>query len=219
MRFGWVASVAGIALSSLGLGACSSGQTGSPDCVGPVSCVCDPLYGGGTLLRVHAESAGAGKLEAVVDEVFAPSDRAPNAQLGDRVGGSVLAERPCARGAPSTLQVGAELLVLYSAGVSRDPTQPRSAALLDGVFSFAIPWADTLSFGDSTQLASAELSVLFTPESCLERFPADPAPPCNDTPASAACSAAPRESGGGPGWFALLFGLGLLVRLRRAPAR
>ena len=172
------------------------------------------------MLRVHAENVGSGKLDAVVDEVFAPSDRAPDAQLGDRVGGSVLAERPCARGAPSTLQVGAELLVLYSAGVSRgDRMQPRSAALLDGVFSYAIPWADTLSFGGSHELASAELSVLFTPESCLERFPADPAPPCNDTPAGSACSAAPRESGHASSSFALLVGLLLLGRSRRAPAR
>src|SRR5881394_2025730 len=95
MRFGRLALALGFALGFAETG-CSSGQTGSPDCVGATSCACDPLLSGGTLLRVHVERVDVGKLEAVVDEVFASPQYAHNAELGDRIGGSVLAEQPCA---------------------------------------------------------------------------------------------------------------------------
>jgi len=239
----------------LALGGCSSGQTGSPDCVGPEACVCDPLYGAGTLLRVHVERVDAGKLEAVVDEVFAPLQNAHNAEVGDRVGGSVLAEQPCARDAASSISVGSELLVLYSAGFTHDYpncstfqdcatadcanlTEPalsdcwnacdgktsefcakqRGAALLDGVFSWAIPWSDTLSFGAARELPSSEISVLYSHESCVERFPADPAPPCNDV-VMGHCSTTPRQSAHGVSSWALLLGLMLVGGVRREVRR
>jgi len=213
MRFAWLALALGFALSCP-LGGCLSGQTGSPDCVGPESCICDPLYGAGTLLRVHVERIEAGRLEAVVDEVFTSFyGVASETVVGDHVAGSLLAEQPCAPGAPSTLQVGSELFVLYSPG--HEQGSPR---LLDGVFSWAVPWAETLSFGGSTELSSSELSVLETPESCHERFPSAPAPPCNDTQTGMACSAAPQTSSSGLGYGAMLLGLtALLLRARRRP--
>lgn len=253
MRFVSAALALGFVLSCA-LGACSSGQTGSPLCVGPESCVCDPLYGGGTLLRVHVERVEAGKLEAVVDEIFSAPGRFSDAQVGERVGGSLLAEQPCAPDAASNLQVGDELLVLYSAGSSRDYpncsafqdcaaadcakltepalsdcwnacddetnafcTQQRGAALLDGVFSWAVPWGDTLSFGPSRELASSDISVLFSHESCVERFPAPPAPPCRDVIVGGPCSATPRASVHGVGSLVLLLGFLLARRVRRSP--
>jgi hypothetical protein len=103
--------------AALGLGACSSGQTGSPDCMGPVWCICDPLYGGGTLLRVRAERFESGKLEAVVQEIFeSPGVAFSQLVEGDRVGGSLGGEQPCASGAASSIEVGSEQLVLYSPG-------------------------------------------------------------------------------------------------------
>src|SRR5574338_527527 len=92
---------------------CISGQTGSPDCVGPTSCICDPLYGGGSLLRVHSELASDGKLVARVDEVLGEVYHPSTVRVGDRVGGSVLAEKPCARDEPSGTAAGAELFVLF----------------------------------------------------------------------------------------------------------
>src|SRR5262245_47148827 len=164
------------ALCALALGGCLSGQTGSPDCVGPTSCLCDPLYGTGTLLRVHGESAQDGKLIAVVDQVFATIYGTPSeVQVGDRVGGSVIAEKPCALAYTAQTLVNAELFVLYFAGSADD----RSAALLDGAFSFVVPWGDELDFGGSHRLPSSEVNVLTGPESCLQRFPASPAPPCD----------------------------------------
>lgn len=256
MRLGRLAWVVVIALGSAAFGGCLSGQTGSPDCVGRTSCVCDPLYGGGTLLRVHVESVEAGKLEAVVDEVFAPPQNAHNAEVGDHVGGSLLAEQPCGGEGSSNLQAGQELLVLYSAGVNPDYpncsafqacaaadcaslpepelsdcwtacddkthdfcSQQRGVALLDGVFSWAVPWSDTLSFGAGHELSSSEVSVLFSHESCGERFPASPPPPCNDTQTVGLCSAAPRAgSHDYSAWTSLLWGLLLARRLRRRPA-
>jgi hypothetical protein len=246
--------VLGLGLSC-GLSGCVSGQTGSPECAAAVSCVCDPVSGGGTLLRVRVEQGTAGKLAAVVEEVFAPPRDAHNVQVGERVGGAVLDEQPCASEAGSGLQVGSELLVLYDAGVGPNHlncstfqdcvgaecaslTEPglsdcwmvcdsktsaacgqqRAAALLDGAFSWAIPWGDTLSFGASRPLASSEISVLFSYGSCIERFPAPPARPCDDTPSAGACSAAPRASAPGGGGWALLLGLLLARRLRRATA-
>jgi len=205
MRFGSVILAIGFALSCP-LGGCLSGQTGSPDCVGPVSCICDPLYGAGTLLRVHVESVEARKLEAVVDEVFSTVYGASHVAAGDRVAGSLLAEQPCARDAAPTVQVGGELFVLYSPGFTEG-----QAMLLDGVFSWAVPWADTLAFGASTELSSTEISVLATPESCQERFPPTPAPPCNDTQTGLACSATPGSGEGGVGPTALLLGLAMLA--------
>lgn len=186
-----------------------SGQTGSPECAEPVSCVCDQLYSAGTLLRVHVERVEAGKLEAVVDEVFASHYGDNGIVAGDRVAGTVIAERPCAPDAAPTAQLGSELFVMFAPGYPPE----GGVRLLDGVFSWAVPWAETLSFGGSTELSSSELSVLAAPESCRERFVPEPAPPCNDSHAGPACSASavPQASVGGIGNAALLLGLAALM--------
>src|ERR1041384_5638278 len=85
--------VLGVVLGSFLLGGCLSGQTGSPDCVGPTSCVCDMLCSAGALLRVHGESSGDGALVAVVDEVLGAVYGQPaNVDVGDRIGGSIRSE-------------------------------------------------------------------------------------------------------------------------------
>lgn len=110
-----------IAAGSLGLSGCSSGQTGSPSCARSTSCVCDSLYSYGTLLRVQVEGLRSGRLEAMVRQSFKAPDAAPSdVEDGDRIAGSLGSERPCDRDAPSSVQVGAELLVLYSAGTDGD---------------------------------------------------------------------------------------------------
>jgi len=208
MRFGWVVLVA------VALGGCLSGQTGSPDCVGPVSCICDPLYGAGTLMRVHVEVVESGRLEAVVDEVFLTVYGATSPVVaGDRVGGALSATLPCAGDGYPSVDVGSELFVLYSPGYEQGASR-----LLDGVFSWAVPWADTLSFGDSVELASSEVAVLSTPESCQERFPPKPAPPCHDTQTGVACSAAvgPKDGAGNAAW---LLGLSLVFASFRRRGR
>jgi MYXO-CTERM domain-containing protein len=218
MRFELRARLMVIALSSVALGACLSGQTGSPDCVGSVSCVCDPLYGDGTLLRVRAERVEPGKLEAVVDEVFTTTYGDSSVVVGDRVGGYLRADQPCPPGDGSALQPDRELLVLYSPG----RPQQGGVDLLDGVFSYAIAWGDTLSFGESIELSSSELSVMSSPESCLDRFPSPSAPPCHDTQTGVACSAAPHAELGGPSAAATLLALvallGVRARRRRGAA-
>ncbi len=86
-----------------------------------MSCICNPLYGYGTLLRVRAESFESGRLEATVQQAFTSADAGPSDLMdGDRVGGSIGAEQPCNPNAPSALQSGVELLVLYSAGSNGD---------------------------------------------------------------------------------------------------
>ena len=205
MRFGWVFAALACALSCP-LGGCLSGQTGSPDCAFAISCVCYPLYGAGTLLRVHVEAVEVGKLEAVVDEVYSTAFGQSSVVAGDRVGGALTREPPCGADMPSGLQVGNELLVLYNAGSLQGAVQ-----LLDGVFSWAVPWQDTLSFGDSLELSSSELSVLATVDSCEERFPPPPMPPCNDTQTGLACSAAAPSKSGSVGYAALLLGLAAFV--------
>lgn len=253
MRSGVLGLVCGFALVGPFFG-CVGGQTGSPSCAPPGHCVCDPLFNDGTLLRVHVERFEPGKLEAVVDEVFAPSDSSPQAQVADRVGGLLLAQRPCGSDAHAEPEVGSELLVLYRAGQTLDypncsafqscaasecaglsePAvtecwtactsrsqefcgQQRNVALLAGTFSYAVPWADTLSFGGSKELASHELSVLFTHESCVAQFPADPAPPCDDTNEVFACAAAPPAAQGRK--ISVLFALIGLLLLGRHGAR
>jgi hypothetical protein len=59
-----------------------------------------------------------------------------------------------------------------------------------------------------------------SPESCLERFPPPPAPPCHDTQTGVACSAAPGPELGGAASAATLLGLmallGVRARFRRS---
>jgi MYXO-CTERM domain-containing protein len=97
----------------------------------------------------------------------------------------------------------------------------RSAALLDGFFGFAIPWAEPLDFGAQHELSQDQLEVLATPEACLERFPPDPAPPCNDS-SSGPCTiaqTAPPSPTPSPWsvWLAAL-AFAALVRRYRRPA-
>src|SRR5688572_23027599 len=95
------------------LAACSSGQTGSPDCPGPSSCVCDSLYAPGTLLRVRAESFESGRLVAVAEEVFSAPDQATFVAAGDRIGGGLVSEKPCAPDESSASLSGVELFVSF----------------------------------------------------------------------------------------------------------
>jgi hypothetical protein len=102
-------------LLAIALGGCLSGQTGSPECVEATSCLCEPLYAPGPLLRVHGESADAnGRLVAVVDEVFSlhPTD----IQVGERVGGAILRQKSCDLAYQADPLVGAELFVMFSPG-------------------------------------------------------------------------------------------------------
>jgi hypothetical protein len=99
----------------------------------------------------------------------------------------------------------------------------RAEALLDGAFSWVVPWTERLSFGGSTELARSEIEVLYSPEACLERFPTAPTPPCNDVVESHfLCSAAlAKLAAAKPGqlgaWLALVLSL-TFVRLRRRKA-
>lgn len=249
MRFGSL--LTGCLVAAL-LSGCGSGQTGSPDCVGPSSCLCDQLYAGGVLLRVHGESQEPGKLVAVIDALLSPANETLDLALGDRIGGSVLAELPCAPEQSLGQLAGQELFVLYSpAGAGQhlncpeflgcadanckgltDPELPmcwdmcqtdsmeacavrREAALLDGVFGWVVPWGDQLSFGGGKTLSSADVVVVSNVNTCLDRFPAEPAPPCHDTQTVGCSLAQPVEP---PAWAwggVLLAALGLAVRAQR----
>ena len=90
----------------------------------------------------------------------------------------------------------------------------REAALLDGVFGWVVPWGDELSFGGDTKLSSADVTVVGDVNSCLERFPAEPAPPCNDVRVDGCSAARPAEAPSWPWSMTLLaiWGLGLWVR-------
>jgi hypothetical protein len=172
---------------------------------------------------------------------------------GDRVGGSVLAERPCGPGSSPSALVGNELLVLYHPGYQHDYalcsaflrcaasdcerlTEPeltdcynacdertqaecadlRRGALLDGVFSWAVPWTEPLDFGAGKELPSADLDVLKSVESCLQRFEPSRPPPCKDV-INGGCHAAPRSEGWPNGlgpWLLGAFALVFAVRRR-----
>lgn len=247
-------ALSSIGLLSAALGGCLSGQTGSPDCVGPTACVCDRLYGAGTPLRVRVESASDGRLNAVVEERFASELGTSDLQVGERIGGVVDGAVPCAPEAPLDAPEGRELFVSFSPGFphgspncsarfdcidsrcasldepalsrcwescgeqTRDSCEAaRQAALLDGYYAWAIPWQDPLSFGAERELPLSDLSALSTSSRCLERFPADPAPPCQDT-STVTCAAVPRAPTApapGVGWLVLAAAVGALFRVRR----
>ena len=245
---------------ALALGGCLSGQTGSPDCVGPTNCMCDPLYAPGPLLRVHGESADtSGHLVAVVDEVFAlhPTD----IRVGDRVGGSIIREKSCDVGYHADPLVGAELFIMFFPGnqggypncnafqacaaanceglaepdltdcwntcstqVDAACETDRQAALLDGAFSWVIPWADTLDFGDADgehRIATTEMAVLESSDTCQAQFPTPPGPSCQDTIDAGTCTIASstaerRDSGAWPAIAALV---GIIAFARRCRKR
>jgi len=175
---------------ALGLTGCSSGQTGSADCAGPSSCVCDS-GAGGSLLRVQITQADAEHLEVTVVEPLSLGQfvsEAERAQLapGAAIAGALVRTRPCSIGLnvglPAEFTAGSELLVDFSVG--------DTAA--DGAFGFAVPWQNTLEFGMGHSLPSADVSVLFDVNTCLDRFPANPVPPCDDT-VSGFCAQAPLQ--------------------------
>lgn len=238
--------------------ACLSGQTGSPDCPGPQSCVCDPLYAGGVLLRVRGEAPNEpGRLSALVEEAFESPYGFTGVGAGERVGGALLQGKPCALEALGEL-AGAELLVLYNPGsaggypncddfhacasaqcgrlsepeltecwqscsLETEQTcgQLREAALLDGVFHWAVPWSEQLDFGGEHQLPRSDVAVLSEPDSCLERFPPAPVPACRDTVSLGPCSLSssrPALPRGGNAAAALGF-LALLLGARRRGRR
>jgi hypothetical protein len=241
---------------SVALGGCLSGQTGSPDCIGPVNCLCDPLFAPGPLLRVHGESAdGSGHLVAVVDQVFSlhPTD----IHIGDRVGGSIIREKSCDPTYHAETLVGADLFIMLFPGneggypncnafqacanascaglaepgltdcwntcsLQSEATceADRQAALLDSAFSWVVPWGDTLDFGgQGHQISSSDLSVLETVDTCLARFPTEPAPPCQDTINGGLCSVSVPAPGhlDRDAWpsVAAMLGLAMLARGRR----
>lgn len=212
-------------LSSLTSG-CLSGQTGSPDCPSQQSCLCDPLYASGLLLRVRGEAIDeAGHMVVKVEQSFASPYGPTDIQAGERVGGVRLATTPCVVGEGTGEIAGAELFVLYNPGTAggypncnefhacaaaqceslSEPqltdcwntcsaeteqicNEHRGAALMDGVFHWMVPWGEQLDFGHDVRLASSEVSVLESAETCLARFPAELSPPCQDTVTLGNCS-------------------------------
>jgi MYXO-CTERM domain-containing protein len=123
---------------------------------------------------------------------------------------------------------GEELLVLYrpvgddfpliceGALATIQCEQQRSEALLHGSFWWAVPWTEPLSFGGAYQLSRSELSVLFGQQSCLQRFPAAPAGPCDDTPQ---CSVRTAPKVASWAWVLVLAAAALLVSARRVRRR
>jgi hypothetical protein len=115
MRNGFTPRKVVVALLA-GVVGCSSGQTGSPDCVGTDACVCDPLSAGGAVARVRVDSYGEGMLAVEVIEVVKPreSTGANQYQLepGERLGGLVMETTPCAPSGAEPIP-DTELLVSY----------------------------------------------------------------------------------------------------------
>ena len=240
-----------LSLVALLLG-CSSGQTGSPDCIGSTSCVCEPLLSWGILLRVRVEQATEADLVAPVESVVSPAEVALDLAEGDHVGGVVAAWQPCASDAVVPA-AGDELLVFYQPAAdypsceayqscmaanctglpdeeladcwttcenltAETCTERRNTTLLDGTFAWAIPWTDPLPFGDERTLPRSELETLFDYPTCRERFPPDPAPPCDDVVEGQSCSMAPARSTSAQA-LSLLTALAWLGRRRRRASR
>jgi hypothetical protein len=193
MKLGWLFALP-LALQPFAGCASSSGQTGSPSCAAPESCVCGPqLVAPETLLRVRVESADTQQLVGTVVEVLGSNDSlGPVALEGQRIGGFIARAQPCEDGArPRTAPaVESEVLVVFRLQRQGPPT---ADALLDGYMRFAVLWTDPLDFGEGTELAHSELDLLLDYGQCVERFPIEPMP-CNDvvySSSSTSCSVRP----------------------------
>jgi hypothetical protein len=91
--------------------------------------------------------------------------------------------------------------------------------LLNGYFSWAVPWGSEFDFGAGHTLASANISVLFDAETCRAAFPGPPALPCNDTGWGCALASAESPNGAaalGSLLIAVCAGAWRLRRARRA---
>jgi MYXO-CTERM domain-containing protein len=228
----WVLLVVGVAPSG-----CSSGQTGSAECVTPISCACE-LFVGQVVARarfVEVDVAnGVGTVE--LDEVRNPVVLGANPPPGFRVSGPFAAfalQRAkavggCedARSAPPV--VDQPVLVTFSRseydklgcencpeacdpgclGTSDPP--PLAAEL------WTLPWADAYDFG-GTVVLSTEVSSLTSFFQCSQRFPAMVAP-CDDTvtyeqgPFGCSTAVSRRPSSGWGGLVALALAAALLRR-------
>lgn len=194
MRLGWL-FVLTLALQPFAGCASSSGQTGSPACGLPESCVCGPqIVTPETLLRVRVESAEAQQLVGTVVEVLGSNDGlGPVASEGERIGGFVARAQPCEDVAMPLVApaVDSEVLVVFRLQRQGPPT---ADALLYGYMRFALPWSDPLDFGEGTQLAHSELDLLLDYGPCVERFPIEPEP-CHDVVYSSSSSCSVRSFG------------------------
>lgn len=121
-----------VSLVFLALVGCGSGQTGSPECIGGTSCVCERVQAGGALLRVRVDQFN-GSLQASVVALVSPAEHAFGLVANERVAGYVVRERPCpGLGVPpwslarrlwfSTIQVAAT-----QSRSARERKRPRSA--------------------------------------------------------------------------------------------
>ena len=151
-------------LVTLSLAGCGSGQTGSPDCAAVPNCVCDQLYSGGVLLRVHGESEEPGKLVAVIDSLLSPADRTLDLEIGDRIGGAVLAELPCAPEESVGPLAGQELFVLYNpAGAGAYVNCPEFLACADancaGLTDAELPMCWDICDAESSEACAARREV------------------------------------------------------------
>lgn len=106
-----------------GVVGCSSGQTGSPECVETYSCVCSRLNGGGAVARARVDSYGDGMLAVEVIDVVKPKESTAanpyELEPGERLGGVLMETTPCA---PSVaeLKPDTQLLVSYDSARAGD---------------------------------------------------------------------------------------------------
>lgn len=94
----------------------------------------------------------------------------------------------------------------------------RDEALLNGYFSWVVPWGPELDFGAEHRIAKSDIAVLFDAGSCRAAFPAPPRQPCHDPSGCALASGKSSSGGAGSGllWVALCAGSWRLRRLRVA---
>lgn len=124
-----------------------------------------------------------------VDEVLSPPDQSLGLRPGQVLLGSFSVGLPCA--APDARQVGAADVV-FAAYQLEDTTQ-IPACLDAGVCrgeSWLVPWQEILALGGAYSVAATDAGLLAVRETCLERFPVPPNPPCNDTITNDGCALA-----------------------------
>ena len=217
-RVGWWLILGGLAASSTASCA-DSGQTGSPSCAAPQSCVCESLAGR-ILTRATLSELGQSDATLVVEQVLTPSEPFGPADVGRKISGSFSATQPCDAAPLKRSDIGDTVLLTfradeyfydYCAGYTECRNSnvecgnltaaacidhcaglcvpDRSASPISLTLLQLLPWTDPIDLGDGTSVSMSDAAQVTNFDTCAERYP----PAAGPAPA---CNDTPTSSNG-----------------------
>jgi hypothetical protein len=199
----------GLLASAALLFSCSSGQTGSADCApSKPSCVCEALAGK-SLTRATLIALDETTATLEIQEVLNPNTLLGPADVQRHVVGAISSGPACEGSQRELPRIGDTVFAAF---------YPYSDAEPIAAYALVQPWSESVDIGNATLAPLSDAVALTDPETCDQRYPRYPTPPCNDTSGFGDCALSPRRPAptSSAGWFAwLLIGVATLGLRRR----